>query len=126
MTGRSGRSGSDTRKRGPVIGFRATPEERARIQAAADLAGLTLSSYIREQALEKPKMRAVRRAPLQTVQLAQLLGLIGLAGGELRRIGHALHDSKTVFEAEINTAIGEFREATKSIMRLMGKRTHDH
>ena len=71
-------------------------------------------------------MRAVRRPPIQIAQLAQLLGLIGVAGGELSRIAQALGDENLISEAKIAATVAEFREAARSIMRLLGKRIHDH
>jgi hypothetical protein len=119
-------SGSEKRKRGPIIGFRATEEERAQIAAAADRAGLTVGSYVRAQALKKPTTRAVRRPPVQTAQLAQLLGLIGAAGGSLQQIAQRLDDKENLPEPVITASLQEFRDAAAAVMRLMGKRAHDH
>src|SRR5580692_12030148 len=80
------RSGSEKRKRAPIIGFRATDEERAQIEAAAQRAGLTVGSYVRSCSLAKPTTRAVRRPPVETAQLAQLLGMLGAVGGAARTI----------------------------------------
>jgi hypothetical protein len=114
------RSGSEKRKRQPIIGFRASAEERARIQAAAERAGLTVSSYVRSRSLKKPTTRAVRRPPVETTQLAQLLGLLGAASGELHRIGESL----TTADADSNTraALASLREAATAIMQALGKR----
>ena len=120
------RSGSETRKRGPSVGFRATEDERAKIQAAADRVGLTLSSYVRSRSLSEPTTRAVRRPPVQVAQLAQLLGLLGVVGGDLRRIAQHLGGAETAAETEVKAALKEFREAAASIMRLLGKRPHDY
>jgi hypothetical protein len=60
------RSGSETRKRGPKVDFRVTDEERARIEAAASRAGLTVGSCCRARALTKPTTRAVKRAPCRS------------------------------------------------------------
>lgn len=75
------KSGSETRKRAPIIGFRASDAERARIEASALRAGLTVGSYVRSRALEKPTTRAVRKPPVETQQLAQLLGQLGAVSG---------------------------------------------
>ena len=123
---RKRRSGSETRKREPIIGFRASQEERANIQEAADRAGLTVSSYVRSRALRKPTTRAVRRPPVQIAQLAQLLGLIGAAGGDLQSIAKRLANAEIVTETEVKAALTEFREAAASIMQMLGKRRHDH
>src|SRR5690242_20323706 len=75
---------SEKPKRPPIIGFRATDEERAQIEAAAERAGLTVGSYVRSRALQKPQTRAVRRPPVETAQLAQLLGMLGVLGGQIQ------------------------------------------
>jgi uncharacterized protein (DUF1778 family) len=115
------RSGSEIRKRGPKINFRITEGERARIQAAADRAGLTVGSYVRSRALQRPTTRAVRRPPVATAQLAQLLGLLGAAGGELQRIAKTL-DGQTAADADISAALAAFREAATAILQALGKR----
>jgi hypothetical protein len=120
------RSGSETRKRGPIIGFRVTEDERAKVQAAADRVGLTTSSYARSRALEKPTTRAVRRPPVQTAQFAQLLGLLGTCGGELQRISQRLDADQSIAATEMTLALFGFREAASAIMQLLGKRPHDY
>src|SRR5436305_15025451 len=80
------RSGSENRKRKPIIGFRATNDERAQIEAAAQRAGLTVGSYVRSRALSKPTTRAVRRPPVETAQLAQWRGMLGALGGTVQAI----------------------------------------
>jgi hypothetical protein len=116
------RSGSETRKRGPIIGFRATEEERNHILASAQRAGLTPSSYVRSRALEKPTTRAVRRPPIETTQLSQLLGLLGAAGGAIRQM--ALTDTRgdATTAAELIAALAIFQDAARSIIAALGKR----
>ena len=126
MAYRKKSSGSETRKRDPILNFRASEEERARIQAAADRAGLTVGSYVRSRALEKPTTRAVRRPPLATAQLAQLLGLLGVAGGDLHKIAKSLAEENTVSEFELAATLTAFRHAAAAIMQMLGKRPHDH
>jgi len=115
------RSGSEKRNRQPIIGFRASAEERARIQADADRAGLAVSSYVRSRSLKNPTTRAVRRPPVETAQLAQLLGLLGAASGELHRIRERTTDD-TVADTETQAALASFREAAAAIMQALGKR----
>jgi hypothetical protein len=116
------RTGSETRKRKPIIGFRALPEEAAKIEAAADRAGLTVSSYVRSRALEKPTTRAMRRPPVATAQLAQLLGLIGTAGGNLQSIARQLPGNDAVTAEEIKASLDAFRFAAAAIMSALGIR----
>jgi hypothetical protein len=123
---RKKRSGSEKRRRGPIIGFRANEEERAKIEAAADRAGLTVGSYVRSRSLKTPTTRAVRRPPLATAQLAQLLGLIGAVGGDLQRITLRLRGGEVVPAGEVQASMAAFREAASAILRALGKRGHDH
>jgi hypothetical protein len=80
------RSGSEKRKRAPILGFRATDEQPAQIEAAAQKAGLTVGLYVRSRALAKPTTRAVRRPPVETAQLTLLLGLWEASAEEFRRL----------------------------------------
>jgi hypothetical protein len=121
--GRRSRSGSETRKREPIIGFRATPAERVTIQANADRAGLTMSSYVRSRSLSKPTTRAVRRPPVETAQLAQLLGLLGAASGALQTLAQTRSADKHDGDEQVTAAIGDFRAAASAILRALGKRT---
>ncbi len=118
------RSGSETRKRAPIIGFRATDEERNHIQAAAERAGLTVGSYVRSRALAKPTTRAVRRPPIETTQLSQLLGLLGEAGGAIRKITLDDTRAEATANAELVVALALFQEAARSIIAALGKRPH--
>lgn len=120
---RKSRSGSETRKRGPIVRFRASDEELAIIQAAADRAGLTVSSYARSRALAKPTTRAVRRPTVEVAQLAQLLGMLGKAGGDLQRIEARLQTGERPLHDEIAAAVGEFRMAAAAILQTLGRRT---
>jgi hypothetical protein len=116
------RSGSEKRKRVSPIGFRATEEERQKIQAAADRAGLTVGSYVRSCSLKKPTTRAVRRPPVATTQLAQLLGLLGAVGGDLQRIAKRLDGAEATSDAEIHAALTDFRATATAILQALGKR----
>jgi len=119
------RSGTEKRKRKPIIGFRASDDEVSKIEALADRAGLTVSSYVRSRALAKPTTRAVRRSPLATAQLAQLLGLIGAATSALQRMDQRLAgDSPS--PNEIAGALNDVRAAASVIMQALGKRAHDY
>jgi len=116
------RSGSERRKRAPIIGFRATDEERAQIEAAAQRAGLTVGSYVRSRALAKPTTRAVRRPPVETAQLAQLLGMLGAVGGAARTILQKHDAGETVAAPAVQETLVAFREAAAAILLVMGKR----
>jgi len=116
------RSGSETRKRGPIIGFRATDLERAQIQAAAQRAGLTVGSYVRSRALAKPTTRAVRRPAVETAQLARLLGMLGAVSGAIQGIVQRHGGDEGITPAEIEETLRMFREAATAILQALGKR----
>lgn len=122
MAYRKKQSGSETRKRAPIIGFRATDAERAQIEASAQRAGLTVGSYVRSRALAKPTTRAVRRPPVETAQLAQLLGQLGAVNGLLQAIVQKHGPGDAVIAVEAQEAIVMFREAALAILQALGKR----
>jgi mobilization protein NikA len=116
------RSGSEKRKRSPIIGFRASDEERAQIEAAAERAGLTVGSYVRSRALAKPTTRAVRRPPVETVQLAHLLGMMGAVGGTIRGLAEKHGGAEGIPPVELQHTLAAFREAAAAILQALGKR----
>jgi hypothetical protein len=116
------RSGSETRKRGPIIGFRATDAERAEIEAAAQRVGLTVGSYVRSRALARPTTRAVRRPPVETRQLAQLLGMLGAASGGIQAIARKHAGAESVSAEEIAAALASMRAAAGAILQALGRR----
>jgi hypothetical protein len=83
------RSGSEKRQRTASILVRLTAEERAAIEAAASRAGLTLASYARGQMLGGPQPRAARRPPVETRQLARILGELGKIGSNINQLARA-------------------------------------
>jgi hypothetical protein len=106
---------SENRKRGRIIGFRASDEECKQIETAADRVGLTPSSYVRSRAIAAPTTRAMRRPPVATAQLARLLAMLGAAGGALQRLESG--------SPQADAAIADFRLAAAAIMQTLGKRT---
>jgi hypothetical protein len=121
MAYRKKQGGSKTKRRGPM-GFRATDEERAQIEAAATREGLSPGSYIRSRALAKPTTRAVRRPPVETAQLAQLLGMLGAVGGTIRALAEKHGAIEVIRPEEAQKTLEMFREAAAAILQAMGKR----
>ena len=115
------RSGSETRTRGGIIGVRVSVAERAELEAAADRAGLTLGSYIRERVLSAPQTRAVRRPPIEKKLLAQLLGQLGRVGGNIHQIVKHMNFGTGVMHDELRSALASFEEAAAAIMEAMGR-----
>jgi hypothetical protein len=120
-----GRSGSETRKRAGIIGFRATAAERATIEAAAERAGLTPSSYIRGTVLAKPETRSTRRPTIEHEALAQLLAQLGRISGNVYQISRKLNFGEQV-TADVPSVLAEVKAAGAAIMRALGREHHDH
>lgn len=117
------KTGSETRLRPSIVGFRVTAAEREELEAAAEKAGLTLGSYIRACALAVPKTRAVRRPPVEKVLLAQLLGQIGKVGGNIHQIVKRLNFGEGVDRLELRSALAAFEGAAAAVMQALGYRT---
>ncbi len=119
------RSGSETRRRSSIIGFRATDAERAEIEAAAERAGLTVGSYVRATMLSAPQTRATRRPSIEREVLAQLLAQLGRIGGNIHQISKALNFRESVM-ADIPSVLAEVKAAGAAIMAALGREHRDH
>ena len=115
------RSGSENRARGNIVAFRVSEEERAELEQAAELAGLTLGSYVRQRVLTAPKTRAVRRPPLEQKLLAQLLGQLGRVGGNIHQIVKHMNFGSGVMHHELRPALASFEAAAAAILQAMGR-----
>ena len=115
------RSGSENRARGGVVAFRVSAEERAELEEKAELAGLSLGSYVRQCVLTAPKTRTVRRPPIEQKLLAQLLGQLGKAGGNIHQILKHMNFGAGVMHDELRSALVSFEEAAAAIMEAMGR-----
>ena len=115
------RSGSENRARGGVVAFRVSTEERAELEEKAELSGLSLGSYVRQCVLTAPKTRTVRRPPIEQKLLAQLLGQLGKAGGNIHQILKHMNFGAGVMHSELRSALVSFEEAAGAIMEAMGR-----
>ena len=115
------RSGSENRARGGVVAFRVSAEERAELEEKAELSGLSLGSYVRQCVLTAPKTRTVRRPPIEQKLLAQLLGQLGKAGGNIHQIVKHMNFGAGVMHSELRSALVSFEEAAGAIMEAMGR-----
>lgn len=114
--------GSESRKKGGIIGFRVDATERAEIEAAAEAAGLTIGSFVRDTMLRRVSTKPTRRPSLDRVLLSQLLGQLGKLGGNLNQIARRLNAGAGVGADRITAACDELwilkDEILKAIRRL--------
>lgn len=112
------RSGSETRQRAKVLPVRWTPEEFAQLEQAAERAGMTAAAFIRHQSIGTAGPRAVRRPPIEKKALAQLLGQLGKAGGNLNQVARALNSDRGT-PADIAEALAEVKAAARAISETL-------
>jgi len=124
MAYRKKQSGSENRNRPSIIGFRATDDERARIEAAAKRLGLTVGSYVRLRALRKPETKATRRPHVEIAQLAQMLGMLGALGGRIQLMVKKHGAGDAVTESQLQEMMAALRIASEDIIHAMGKHPH--
>lgn len=119
---RIARSGSETRQRRHVARMRCTPSEHARLEAAAERAGLTVGAFMRHQCLGTPGPRAVRRPSVERAALAQLLAQLGKCGSNLNQIARVLNAGGGSAPGSIPQAVDDFRTVCADILLVLGKR----
>jgi Bacterial mobilisation protein (MobC) len=120
MSEKGVRTGSETRKRTSIIGFRASSEERAEIEANAAGAGFTVGSYLRNLAVTRPRTRAVRRAGGDAALLARMLGQFGKIGSNLNQLAKKANSDGVYAPPELDHALVELRAAAKAILQALG------
>jgi hypothetical protein len=115
------RSGSEKRKRLPPFPLRLLPDERARIEVAADGAGLTLGSYIRSRALDAPTTQPRRRPSVDVLALAKALALVNKMGGNLHQIAKYRNFGGAPLDEEIRAALFGYETMVYAIMAALGR-----
>jgi len=117
------RSGSETRQRanGAVL-VRLLPDERARIEAKARAAGLSLAAYLRACALGDAGPRARRSAPVNAELLARATAQLNKVGSNLNQIAHALNGKDSPYEVFSVETLAEVRQAVADIREAVGRR----
>jgi hypothetical protein len=115
-----GRSGSEKRRRGVPVGFRATEGELAEIDALAERAGLTRSSFARASMLAAPEMPATRRPPVEREVLAAILAQLGKCGSNLNQIARQLNSGGDADIPYIEEAVLDFRAACALCAAALG------
>ena len=105
--------------------MRATPEEKAETEARAELAGLSVSGYLRAAVFGKDaeQPRAARRPAVEAAELGALRYELRKIGGNLNQIAHRLNQGKE-FDARAFAAIyAEHAAVLRAILQALGKET---
>lgn len=112
---------SEIRQKGRIVPFRVAPKEYADLVHLAERSGLTLGSYIRSRALEKPITRAVRRPTVEVEVMTALLRELSKQGSNLNQLAKKANAGNMPLLSEIRATFEANRQLAKTIWeRLKG------
>jgi Bacterial mobilisation protein (MobC) len=114
-------TGSEKRARSKHLTIRLTPDERAKIDADAERAGLTAGSHARQVLLGAKTPRQVRRPPVERQELARLLGSLGHVGGNLNQLAHRFNSGLPTDRQEVLEAIRSLNPVRDAVLRALGR-----
>ncbi len=120
---KASKSGTETRQRTKVLQVRLSDAELAEIATQAERQALTAPSYARAVLLSSPAPRARRRPPVETRELARLLGELGKVGSNLNQIAHQLNRGEAVGGNAIAAALADVQAMRDACMAAMGRET---
>jgi hypothetical protein len=113
-------SGSESRRKGRIVNFRATAEEYATVERAAQNAGLTLGSYIRETMLTAPETQRRRSARADVAMLAKLIAELNRIGGNINQIARAVNKGEQPERTWLGDALTMLLYTMKIVRAAMG------
>lgn len=114
------KSGTETRQKEHIIGFRAKADERDKLSAAAIARGLTLSSYVRETMLEVPRTRSRRRPLADVAVLSRLYAELNKNGSNLNQIAKQLNSGEMVLADRIEKSLAVHWEIITALRSALG------
>ncbi|MEI9994657.1 MAG: plasmid mobilization relaxosome protein MobC [Rhizomicrobium sp.] len=114
-------SGTEKRARSSHITIRLTEDERAAVNAAAEDAGLTPGSYVRQVVLGAPVPRQGKRRPTEKTELVRLLGEVGKIGSNLNQLAHRANSGDAVKAQEVETALAGLHKMRASLLKALGR-----
>jgi Bacterial mobilisation protein (MobC). len=119
--GQGARKRSENRQKQGRLTVRLSPAERQEVETLADRAGLTLASYLRSRALEKPTTRAVRRPTVEVEVMNALLREMSKQGSNLNQLAKKANAGNMPLLSEIRATFEANRQTAKLIWdRLKG------
>lgn len=113
------RSGSATRQKTTIVGFRVTLEECQQLKEQAGEKRLTVASYLRRLAIKKRTTQSRRRANQQTEILSAIHAQLGKLGGNMNQIARRVNRKETPLANEIQSAFAECRSLSRRLNDLL-------
>ena len=111
--------GREGRKTYPRVYSRVSVAERDRIKMDADAHGLTVGSYLRWLAIDRPETRAVRRPLADEKLLAQLKGAAGRVDGNIAQLLKLANRGEIVDVEELADAAIAVRNFYRAALELL-------
>jgi len=118
---RSRRSGSETRVRGKLIGYRASDAEYAEAHEKASRAGLTVASYARAMMHSKEPVRAVPLPVIDRKLLRELLGELGKIGSNVNQLARASNARHAIKPEEVSAFFEAFIELREAVLVALSR-----
>jgi len=116
---RAKQDGTENRKLYPRVYSRVSVAERDRIKMDADAHGLTVGSYLRWLAIDRPQTRAVRRPLADEKLLAQLKGAAGRVDGNIAQLLKLANRGEIVDVEELADAAKAVRDFYRAALELL-------
>jgi len=108
--------------RGQFVAVRCTAAEHAALTEKAAKAGLTVGAYLRAVGLGSTGPRAKRRPPVERVELARALGLIGLYGSNLNQLARVANtNGETPNAAALVEIARHVRDMRNALRQALGR-----
>jgi hypothetical protein len=100
--------------------MRVTSAERARLDDAAERAGMTVTAFLLHRGLGTPARRAARRPQVEVVALARLLAECGKIGSNLNQLARAANSGEIPPPDEITAACAAMQDIRSALMWALG------
>lgn len=113
--------GTEKRVRDYILPVRLSEDERAIVDAAAERAGLTTGSYVRQTLLGAPTPRQVRRPPVERRELIRLLAELGKIGSNLNQLAKTANSGFGLRGGEIDAALLDLQKIRNAILAALGR-----
>jgi hypothetical protein len=113
-------SGSETRKKGRLLGIRLTEDECAPLEQGAAHAGLTLASHARLLLVSAPKTRSRRRPLADVAALSALYAQLAKSGSNLNQIAKKLNSNEFVLADRIDKALAVHWDIIRALRVALG------
>ena len=108
----------DARKK--FVAVRCNDTEHRALTVRAEAAGLSVGAYLRTVVVGTAGPRAVRRAPVERVELARLLAELGKVGSNVNQLAHQANAGRFPVGDQLAAAIADVQAMRTALMKALG------